>query len=106
MTKTVPAYQVVLSVSASRDLATGELEATAEALVDCLHRRAPFVALGPAAAASQDEHVIEIECTVTAESPEELHAKVGSLFELMLEEANAFEYFSSSTEKLNELALA
>lgn len=104
--KMVPTYQVILSISASHELSAGEIEATAESLLDCLHRRAPFVALGPVATANEDERAIEIACTVMAKSPEELHEKVGSLVEIMLEDANAFEYRASSTEKLSELALA
>lgn len=103
---TVPAYQVHLSISARRELEPGELEATAESVLDCLYRRAPFVALGLVVSANEDHRDIEVGCTVTAGGPEELHEKVGNLIEIMLEDANAFEYRASSTEKLSEFALA
>jgi|SRR5579862_935776 len=103
-TTMLPTYQVLSSIWANHELADGELEATMEAVLDALHRHATFVALGPVVTANEGERVIEVECSVMAERPEDIHEKVGRITQIMLDAANAFEYRGSTTVKLSEYA--
>jgi hypothetical protein len=101
----VPTFQVVLAINAEGEVAPGELEATAEVVLAALQRHVPFIALGPVLSVDFEDEKIEAECSIMGEDPDDLHAKVARVVDVMLAAANAFEYQGSTTQRL-EPALA
>lgn len=106
-TTVVTLYEVGVTIhgAAHYEPEHGELEATAEAVREAVVEHLPLVAEGPVAIVDLDACDIEIDCTISAHTPEELHEKVARVSAVMLETANSFEYSSSSTHRL-EPALA
>ena len=103
-TNSMPAYEVTLEIQSTLPISDEALEATTDAVMAAFHREAAFAALGPVATLHFDENVIEVLCTVTGESPEDLHSKIGCLYDVMLGAANTFEYRGGATHKVEDTA--
>ena len=101
----VPSFQIVLEIAASDEVEPDVLEAATQAVFEAVQRNAAFVALGPVVSCDFSRGEIEIGCHISAETPEDLHAKVARISQVMLDAANSFEYEGSTTKKL-EPALA
>ena len=98
-------FSVILRLSAQDEAAPGVLEATAEAILEALHRDAPFVAIGPVMSVDLVKRIVEAECTVYA-VPEDLHVQINRIMQVMLDAAESFEYQGSSTERIESAVLA
>ncbi len=96
----MPAYQVILNIVANDPTDSGELDATAEAVLEGVLRDTAFVALGPVVSVDHAQGVIELECTISSESSEDVHEKMARITHAMLEAANSFEYQGSTAKKL------
>jgi len=96
----MPAFQVVLAVSTTRPTDHPELAATAEVMLEAVQRSLPFIALGPVVSVDFDDASIEVECTVCAEAAE-MHERAALITRVMLDAANAFEYQSGTTRRLD-----
>ncbi len=100
MMSEVTRYEVILEIVADVPMDSDELDATAEALFEGVLRDAAFVALGPVVSVDHARGLIEVECTVTGGSSEDVHEKMARITHVMLESANSFEYQSSTAKKL------
>lgn len=98
----MPCFEVELSIApnAEASIEDGELEATADVVLEAVRSKAAFLALGAVVSLDLSTNAIEVFCNVAAETPDDLHAKVAKIFDVMLESANDFEYQSSSTQRL------
>lgn len=97
----VPAYEVMLSIAPlpGETVEDGELEATAEEVLEAVRTEAAFVALGAVVSIDLSTASIEVFCNVTGDNPDELHNKVARVMDVMLNAANRFEYRSSATQR-------
>jgi len=77
----------------------GELEATAEAVLEAVRSEAAFVAFGAVVSLDLERASIELFCSVCGENPDEIHNKVARIVDVMLAAANRFEYESSATQR-------
>lgn len=93
-------FQVVLRIHAEDDVVEGELEATAEAVLERVMAEAAFVALGPVMCVDFTENAVEVEFTVATESADQMHQKVRRVSEVVLAAANDFEFQGSTTSRL------
>ena len=94
-------YEVNLSIAAAPDAAVddGELEATAEEVLEAVRTQTAFVALGAVVSIDLETTSIDLFCNITGDNPDELHNKVARIFDVMLGAANGFEYRSSATQR-------
>ena len=99
----MPTYEVELSIIAasSYNLEEGEIDATADVVLEAVRASTAFIALGAVVSLDLEAESIELFCNVSAESPDDLHAKVARISDVMLEAANGFEYRASATQRLN-----
>jgi hypothetical protein len=93
-------FQVVLDIVATDAMATDDLEAIADAVLDEVETKAAFVAMGPVVSVDFSRQAIEIECHVSGETPEQVYTKMSRITGVMLEAANSFSYEGSSARKL------
>jgi len=99
-------FEITIRVASVTPIASDELEEIAERCLETLHKRAPFDAFGPVVSADLAGSAIEVDCSVAADTPEQLHEKVGHLGQLLLDSVESFEYQSSTTARRREPALA
>ena len=96
----VASFQVVANLCAVDGATNAELEAAADRALEILTERAAGTALGPVVGCNFEAGSVEIEFTVEASSPTELHRKIGEAFR-RLEEEGSFKYHDSSTARLD-----
>lgn len=95
-------FQVVVHLSPDEPLPDEALEETAARAHELLVERGRGAVLGPVVGCDFTQNAVEIEFTVEAASPEELHGKIGSALRILVE-AGPFRYRDSRTERLEEL---
>ena len=96
----VTEFQVVLEIATTDEIERDALEAIAEAVLEDVERHAAFVALGPVVSVDFSRRGIAIECHVSGENADDIHAKMARVTDVMLEAANSFEYDGSTAKKL------
>ncbi|MHB8468583.1 MAG: hypothetical protein ACYDCH_02340 [Gaiellaceae bacterium] len=99
--ETMAMYEVNLSITAAEGetVDDGELEATAEEVIEAARTQAAFVALGAVVSVDLVTGSIDLFCNITGENPDDLHSKVARIFDVMLDAANRFEYRSSAMQR-------
>ena len=95
-------FAVELSIRPDADttLEEGELEATADAVLEAVRQKAAFIAVGAVISLELTSDTIELYCNVAADGPDQLHVQVARISDVMLEAANEFEYASGTTTRL------
>ena len=92
-------FQVVANLCAVEDHSDEELEAAAETALSILIEHGDAAA-GPVVGCDFEAKSVVIEFTVEAESPENLHRKIGEALR-SLEAGGPFTYHDSSTARLD-----
>ena len=92
-------FEITLQLESRVPLNEGELEEIAQACLDALHRDAAFVAMGPVVSGDPETNVIEVDFTMAAESPEDLHEKIGPLAALLGRAHASWQYSGSKTAR-------
>lgn len=94
------AYQVIAHGMVEKRPSADELEGIADQLLEVLEKHASDLALGPVVGYDVEQSQVEVEFTVEARNPEELHKKLGQ-FARLLEHEELLDYSDSTLSRID-----